>query len=443
MFDGRPVDDISNDEIVRLVQDHVAEQQHLEFKRTFDHKDDDARLKLLRAIAAMANGGGGYIIIGIHDGGSGQAEKFVDPALMGDSETTRQSIRSLCHDHISARIDGLEVRPRVVNGHTLIVVRIPPSGRRPHMVTFGRRTDFCIRLEDGKREMSLPEIREAFVDEPVRLRLDRLDRRFSDLARFLMRDHQQAELAEALRTSASDAPLNSHDGELLAEVMRKRFESEVGEHPFLWLAVTPVTPRRGLIDVDQPEIASILSMPPRSRRGGWNMAGLDHARQRPLTGVALGSKADAYLEVIENGHLEFWTPLDGHFCWMQSEEELRVRPRLYPYPVVEYPVSFLSLARALFDEAGHADEMLIQLQYRNVAGYFLRPGQPNEIRFLSPMDPSAPFAKPHLRIGPRRVPGTFSPDDTAFDLLTSVYRAFELEPDGIPFRDSAGVFSFE
>ncbi len=392
----------------------------------------------------MANGGGGYLIIGIHDDGSGRAAKFVDPALMGDAESTRQSIRSLCHDHISARIDGLEVGRRVVNGHTVIIVRIPPSGRCPHMVTLGRRTDFYIRLEDGKREMSLAEIREAFVNEPVGLRLDRLDRRFSDLARILTRDQRKNELAEALRTTASEALLDSHDGNLLAEVLRERFEAEVGERPFLWLGATPVTPRRGLIDVRDPEITSILSTPPRSRRSGWNMGGLDSTRRRSLTGVELGSKTSyAYLEVLENGHLEFWTPLDDHFCWRQSEEELRVRPRLYPYPVVEYPLSFLCLAQALLHEAGYTNEMLIQLQYRNVAGYILRPGQPDEIRFLSPVGPSTPFAEPHLRIGPRRVPGASSPDDVAFDLLTSVYRAFGVGARSIPFRDSVGVFSFE
>ena len=444
IFEARPLDEILDGEIAHLVDAHVPEQQHLEFKRTFDHKDDEARLKLLRAIASIANGGGGYLIIGIHDDGSGQAEKFVDPALMRDSESIRRSIRSLCHDHIAERIDGLEVGRRAVNGHTVIIIRIPVSGRRPHMVTFGRRTDFFIRLEDGKREMSLAEIREALVNEPVGLRLDRLDRRFSDLARILTRDQRKNELAEALRTTASDAPLDLHDGNLLAEVMRERFEADVDKRPFLWLGATPVTPRRGLIDVDHPDVASILSTPPRSRRNGWNMAGLDHTRRRSLTGVELGSKTSyAYLEVLENGHLEFWTPLDDHFCWKQSQEEMRVRPRLYPYPVVEYPVSFLHLAQALLCGTGYTGEMLIQLQYRNVADYVLRPGQPDEIRFLFPSVPSTAFAEPHLRIGPRRVPATFNPDDVAFDLLRSVYRAFGAGARGIPFRDSAGVFSFE
>ena len=172
------------------------------------------------------------------------------------------------------------------------------------------------------------------------------------------------------------------------------------------------------------------------------MAGLDHSRRWSLTGVELGIKEYRYLEVFDNGHLEFWTPLDDHFCWKQSEEERRVRPRLYPYPVVEYPVSFLRLAAALLGSAGYSEEVLIQLEYRNASGYILPPGQPEHFDFDSPLDPSTPFAGRHLLVGPIRVPGTFKPHEVAFDLLKVVYQGFGVEVGGIPFRDSDGTFSF-
>ena len=133
------------------------------------------------------------------------------------------------------------------------------------------------------------------------------------------------------------------------------------------------------------------------------MAGLDHIRQRSLNGIELGTKEYEYLEVFENGHLEFWTPLDDHFCWRQSAEEQQIRPRLYPYPVAEYPVSFLRLTAALLDNAGYSEEMVIQLEYRNAGGYILRPGQPGHFDFDSPLDPSTPFAgaPPPSRAHPR------------------------------------------
>ena len=444
VFEGRALDEISDAEIANLVDAHTPEQQDLEFKATFENRKSPARMELLRDIVAMANGGGGYLIIGIHDDGCGRADRFAESRLMSNSESMIQSIRSLCHDHIAERIEGIEIRGRNVTGNTVILVRIPISARRPHMVTRDRRTDFVVRVEDGKREMSLAEIREAFVNEPTGMRLDSMDARLSHLVRVLGYDQRKKELTEISQAHVSDALARLDDGRLLADFMRERFETEVGESPFLWLGATPVTPRQHLIEVDEPDIISMLSTPPGSRRSGWNMAGLDHSHQRSLTGVELGTKGYEYLEVFENGHLEFWTPLDDHFCWRQSEEERKVRPRLYPYPVVEYPVSFLRLAEALLGGAGYSEEIMIQLEYRNAAGYILRPGQPGHFDFDSPLVGSTPFAGPHLLVGPIRVPGTptFQPDEVALYVLKVVYRAFGIGAEGIPFRDSDGTFSF-
>ena len=362
---------------------------------------------------------------------------------MERSDSMIQSIRGLCHDHISEPIEGIEIRSRNVDGHVVIVARVPVSARRPHMVTVHRRTDFWTRVEDGKRQMSVGEIRETFVKDPIGMRLDSIDSRLSHLGQRMTRDQRKKALTEASQSHVSDALAQSDEGELLAEIRREHFEGEVGKNPFLWLSATPVTPSRHLIAVDEPTILSVLSAPPGSRRDGWNMTGLDLSQQRiSLTGVQLGTKAHRYLEVFENGHLEFWTPLNDSFCWRQSAEERRVRPRLYPYPVVEYPVSFLSLASALLDKAGYSGELWVQLQYRNVEGYTLPPGHPGEFVFHSPFDGSTPFAGPHLLIGPRQFSRSLLPHEVAFDLLRDVYRAFGVPVKHIPFRDSTGTFSF-
>lgn len=443
VFERRVLDDIADDEIADLVEAHVSERQYLEFKATFDYKNDRARLELLRDIVSMANGGGGYLVLGIRDDGRGRAQSFVEPALMTRSDSMIRSIRGLCHDHIAEPIEGIEIRSRNVKGHSVIVVRVPVSARRPHMVTLHRRTDFWTRVEDGKRQMSVGEIREAFVKDPIGMRLDSIDARLSHLGQGIGRDQRKKELTEASKAHVSAALVRSSDGSVVAEIRREHFENEVGERPFLWLSATPVTPRRRLIAVDEPEIVSMLSAPPGSRRDGWNMAGLDHSQRRTsLIGIQLGTKEHRYLEVLENGHLEFWTPLNESFCRNQSAEERRVQPRLYPYPVVEYPVSFLYLASALLAKADYSGELWTQLQYRNVKGYVLPPGQPRDFIFNSPFDGSTPFAGRHLLAGPIRALQSHFPHKVAFALLKDVYRAFGVQVKHIPFRDSGGAFSF-
>ncbi len=70
IFDGRPIDEISDDEIDKLVSEHYFERQHVELKVTVNYLDDDEKLELLRDIASLANGGGGYLVIGIREDGA-------------------------------------------------------------------------------------------------------------------------------------------------------------------------------------------------------------------------------------------------------------------------------------------------------------------------------------------------------------------------------------
>ena len=129
----------------------------------------------------MANSGGGYIIIGIRDDGKGKAQTY-DSSLLDDTQKLKQAILSLCLDHISDRIDGLEVKLRTVNGKPIIIIRIPSSVRIPHMVTFQHNTGFYTRYEDGKREMTLNEIREAFNQDLVARRLDGIETQLNKIS---------------------------------------------------------------------------------------------------------------------------------------------------------------------------------------------------------------------------------------------------------------------
>ena len=55
IFAGRLVDEISDEEIAQLVEAHVSERQHLEFKATFEYRDAATRMELLRDVVSMAN----------------------------------------------------------------------------------------------------------------------------------------------------------------------------------------------------------------------------------------------------------------------------------------------------------------------------------------------------------------------------------------------------
>lgn len=432
IFDGRPIAEIDDDEFAALVEDQQPEDQHLEFKALYHRDDDRSRLDLLKEIAALANGGGGYVIVGIEDVDS-RACGFVG-ANRDESERDASSLLDLCLDHISPRIEGLEVVARLIGENGITVVRIPPSIRTPHMVTYQRGTHFIRRVADSKREMSHEEIRSAFQDEPVSRKVSEIDGKVGRLIEATERDATFEWLEDRVRTGGPGLT-ETADGEIIARLARKRFEDQVADSPYYWIAATPLEAQPGSIPVEDDDLRELLRDPPGSRRDGWNMEAIRETVHRTGEGLRRGDRKSRYLEITENGHLEFWTPLDAHFCWGQSEEEFQSRPRLNPFPLVEYPVTFLRLYRTLSGRYAIDGDVLFQYEYRNLRGYVLRPFHPRSIRYMAMATPDNPYEGDHFALGPSQQANDFHPEQLALELLQPLYGAFGFEPWMIPFFD--------
>jgi hypothetical protein len=430
IFEGRPIDEITDEEIDRLITEHVAERQHLEFKVTVNHRNDSEKLELLRDIASLANGGGGYLIVGIRDDGKGCALEY-EPALIGDTVQIKKAVASLCHDHIRERIDGLEIKERNVKGNQLVLVRVPASSRIPHMVTFQNRTDFYCRYEDGKREMTLGEIRDLFKKDSLSLSLSKIEARLSELATRAIEE----------QTNSGLDLVAIQDGNTLSIETLKRFSADIRRQPFFRIAATPESPKENLVDVNSPDIRNLIANPAGSRYSGWNMRPEGQPIEIFSAGIYWGSKEFEHLELFNNGHMEFSTPLGEHFCWRQSEEEFRTNPTLYSYPVVEYPVTFLRLYRELVKLVGINCEILVDMSYANVRGYALLPHKPNTWGFITG-DASKKQKDESIDILRRHYPADFDPDTVAYELIEKVFASFGLEKNKIPFRTSTGSFDF-
>ena len=440
IFDGKPIDDISDQEIDKLVAEHMSERQHLEFKVTLNHQDNPDRLELLRDIVSFANAGGGYLIIGIRDDGEGHAQKY-EPDIIGDRQRIKQAITSLCLEHIRDRIDGLEIRLRTVRSNPLVIVPIPTSIRIPHLVTFQNHTDFYTRYEDGKREMTLSEIRELFNQDIIARRLSRIETQLQTIIS-IQPAPQLREKERQIQEGIAPHFLQIEDGNTLADETSRRFIKEVDNQPFFRVSVTPISPKVGLIDVDSEPTRTLINNPPGSRRAGWNMEAGYRQIERFADGIRRGDKNEEYLELLSNGHMEFWTPLNENFCWRQSPEEFSKRPRLYPYPVVEYPTTFLRLYRAIVDSLEISKDFIVDLRYLNLKGYILAPYAPNAIGFMFADSYSKPFEDKHLYVTRKTIKNDFEPDQTAYELIQIVYAAFGFDASKIPFFTNEGRFDF-
>ena len=66
VFPGKLLNEISSSDILHLIQEKVAENTTLEYKREPWESNASGRDELLKDVSAMANSQGGYIIIGIN-----------------------------------------------------------------------------------------------------------------------------------------------------------------------------------------------------------------------------------------------------------------------------------------------------------------------------------------------------------------------------------------
>lgn len=223
------------------------------------------------------------------------------------------------------------------------------------------------------------------------------------------------------------------------KLMQEEFEARIGSRRFFRISATPAELGGVSAALDDSELLRLLMNPPNphARFAGWDAKPLP-----PLRRSALGFENEMidfhHLKFIKNGHLEFWTAIDYSFCWQQDANEMKEYPRLYPYAVVEHPVSFCRLYKALASYLSIDCDVIFQMQYWNVQGAYLRPYHPESIGFMAPNEKVKPLERQRLLFEPKRFPSAFDPDPSALELIKDLYYEFGFGREHIPFFDASG-----
>ncbi len=164
------LDDLTPEHIQDLIDSEVAEGLTLEYKEQLPTDSSDDKRKFLYRVSGMANAAGGEMIFGIvdKDGPDGQntgvAEKLSGMRIPNPQKAI-EPLANLIRDGIAPRLFG--VKMQIVNCPTgdVLVIRIPQSWNKPHMVTIGQVNKFYIRTAIGSSPMSIDEIRRAFSEQ--------------------------------------------------------------------------------------------------------------------------------------------------------------------------------------------------------------------------------------------------------------------------------------
>src|SRR5215216_2691561 len=205
-----PIDSITEDHLRSLIEDWVMELRLIEYKRELPGSSDGDKKEFLADVCSFANTTGGDLIYGIAESGETPVDLVGIAADDIDAEISR--LESSVRDGIQPRIPGLQHQPvRLDSGKHALVLRVPRSFARPHVVTYKNHWKFYARTSNGKYQMDVGEVRRAFVlsesvaDRIRAFRAERLSRVVSRETPVLIEGTSRVVL-HVVPISAFDAP---------------------------------------------------------------------------------------------------------------------------------------------------------------------------------------------------------------------------------------------
>jgi hypothetical protein len=183
MMLSKRFEDIDGQDILGFIKDRVPESQYIEYKREPWGNSSAERKESLYDITAFANAYGGDIIVGMQTDG----DIPVKVVPIADAAALQSDLQKRAIAGVDPRIPGLQVRPVATPDGDVLLVRVPRSGRSPHMVTLEATNKFYRRHGKDKLLMSVDEIGDAFL-----VTGQRVERGLDIIAR-----HQQSACLEA------------------------------------------------------------------------------------------------------------------------------------------------------------------------------------------------------------------------------------------------------
>ena len=387
---NKPIEQITEEDLQSLIDNKIRESQHLEYKRDNYPSEDKNKKEFLKDVSALANGMGGHLLIGV--GEDNNSHLPVELVGIENAEDEKQAAIQVCNDSIQERIQGLRVETvSLKNGKSVLIIEVPPSIRKPHMVSFKKGRYFWKRRESHVHPMTLGEIRYDVIQGNEML--ERTERRFDELL--------------------LDAREKSHST-LLAQVI-----------------ITPVYSRENLVNLALPgakDVMAQLKDCPGTRNQDISSLG----SVRPfIEGIerkeSSGSVGFSRLRLFTDGAIEHVS--DTIQYKNQASSDLSIHSRFLSDLVVNATYSAMKLYKEFQITGPFAATINILANQSPKLITFGRMGFASD---------SEPFESNEINLPPISFQDFSKPTQIARDLMDGVFRAFGI--DRCPYFEESGEY---
>lgn len=226
--------------------------------------------------------------------------------------------------------------------------------------------------------------------------------------------------------------LDIDDGQQVAKIAQERTLMELENKPAFIIYIVPEKTKLKLVDVDSQHIRELIQNPPNQRYLGWNMDGTYTTTYRFNDGIIRKLQNKEKLILLENLYMEFSILIDEHnFYWEQSVEENKINPWLYPYPVIEYPLSFLHLYNALTNNINFEGRLIVSMRYINIRNHSILLYPAGTIGYQKKR--STPFPNDNLTFPELIFDSELTADEITYKMVRYIYNAFGFTQEKIPF----------
>lgn len=158
------VDNLTSQKMINILSLKVVEKTQIDYKSTLDFERAKETYKdLLKDITSFANSRGGIILAGVKEPSDDLA---IEEQVIGmkNCKEVSANIERVCTTSIEPRIPSLTITyVKVFEGKEIIVIYIPASFIKPHMVNYNGHRSFYIRHSESSAPMNVQEIRDSVL----------------------------------------------------------------------------------------------------------------------------------------------------------------------------------------------------------------------------------------------------------------------------------------